>query len=68
MALSIRLSNSRRSLLGDRHHQAALLNTLADLHHAVGHENEAMLRLKQAVALFAEIDEEVGRDQPEIGS
>lgn len=54
------------TLLGDRHHQAALLNTLADLHHAAGHEIEAMIHLKQAVALFAEIDEEVGRDQPEI--
>jgi hypothetical protein len=53
-------------LLGDRHHQAALLNTLADLHHAAGHEAESMDYLKQAVALFAEIGEDAGRDLPEI--
>ena len=54
------------TLLGDRHHQAALLNTLADLHHAAGREDEAMAYLKQAVVLFAEIGEEPGPALPEI--
>jgi tetratricopeptide (TPR) repeat protein len=54
------------TLLGDRHHQAALFNTLADLQHMLGNEAESMGYLKQAVALFAEIGEDVGRDQPEI--
>jgi DNA-binding SARP family transcriptional activator len=54
------------TLLGDRHHQAALLNTLADLQHMLGNREESMNYLKQAVALFAEIGDDVGRDQPEI--
>jgi tetratricopeptide (TPR) repeat protein len=54
------------TLLGDRHHHAALLNTLADLHHILGNEAESMRYLKQAVALFADIGEDAGRDQPEI--
>ena len=53
-------------MLGERHHQAALLNTLADLHHDAGNETEAMVNLKQAVALFAEIGEEAGQDRSEI--
>ncbi len=54
------------TLLGDRHHQASLLNTLVDLHHALGNESESMRYLKQTVALFAEIREDVGWEQPEI--
>jgi DNA-binding SARP family transcriptional activator len=54
------------TLLGDLHHRAALLNTLADLHHMLGRESESMSFLKQAVALFAEIGEDAGENQPEI--
>ena len=54
------------TVLGDRHHLAALLNTLADLHHDAGNDAEAMVHLKQAVALFAEIGEDAGQDQSEI--
>jgi DNA-binding SARP family transcriptional activator len=41
---------------GDRHHQAALHNNLADLLHKLGREEEAMAQLKQAVIIFAEIN------------
>jgi DNA-binding SARP family transcriptional activator len=40
---------------GDRHHEAALHNNLADLLHKLGREEEAMVQLKQAVVIFAEI-------------
>lgn len=40
---------------GYRHHQAALLNHLADLHHQSGREEEAENSLTQAVTLFADI-------------
>jgi len=52
--------------LGDRHRQAALLNHLADLHHAAGRRAEEMTYLKQAVGIFAEIGAEAGDLQPEI--
>jgi hypothetical protein len=55
--LSLRRCGSRACRA--RRRPAALLNTLADLHHAAGNEDEAM-------ALFAEIAEETGRDYPEI--
>jgi DNA-binding SARP family transcriptional activator/tetratricopeptide (TPR) repeat protein len=51
--------------VGDRHREAALLNNAADLLHAAGRHDEAMARLKSAVALFAEIGEE-GAMEPEI--
>lgn len=50
--------------LGDRHRQAALHNNLADLYHACGQEEPAMLHLKQAVAIFAEISALDDRDRP----
>jgi hypothetical protein len=62
----VRQALENYTVLGDRHHQAALLNTLADLHHDAGNEAEAMVHLKQAVALFAEIGEDAGQDQSEI--
>ncbi len=51
--------------VGDRHREAALLNNAADLLHAAGRHDEAMQRLKSAVAIFAEIGEE-GAMEPEI--
>ncbi|MBI5301880.1 MAG: AAA family ATPase [Chloroflexi bacterium] len=51
---------------GDRHRQAALRNNLADLLHAAGKSAEAMLQLKQATVLFAEIGAESGETQTEI--
>ncbi len=46
----------------DRHRAAALHNTLADLHHAIGEREIALTHLREAVALFAAI----GHDQPAI--
>lgn len=40
---------------GHRHHQAALLNHLADLHHAEGDEDAAEAALTEAVTIFADI-------------
>lgn len=40
---------------GDRHHEAALHNNLADLLHQAGRNDQAMEQLKQAVTIFAEI-------------
>ena len=51
--------------VGDRHREAALLNNAADLLHAAGRHDEAMERLKAAVAIFAEVGEE-GAMEPEI--
>jgi DNA-binding SARP family transcriptional activator/lipoprotein NlpI len=51
---------------GDRHHQAALHNNLADLFHMMKQPELAMLHLKQAVALFAQIGVEGGALKPEI--
>lgn len=43
---------------GHRHRQAALHNNLADLLRASGRNDDAMVHLKQAVTLFADIDEQ----------
>lgn len=51
---------------GDRHGEAAIRNNLADLLHADGREAEAMVELKSAVALFAEIGLPPGKGQAEI--
>jgi tetratricopeptide (TPR) repeat protein len=51
---------------GDRHHQAALHNNLADLFHMMKQPEPAMLHLKQAVSLFAQIGVEGGGMKPEI--
>jgi tetratricopeptide (TPR) repeat protein len=51
---------------GDRHREAALHNHLADLLHAANRSHEAMMHLKQAVTIFAEIGVEAGTLQPEI--
>lgn len=52
--------------VGDRHREAALHNNLADLLHAAGRGEEAMIHLKQAVVIFAEIGVQAGDAQPEI--
>jgi DNA-binding SARP family transcriptional activator/tetratricopeptide (TPR) repeat protein len=52
---------------GDRHRQAALLNNLADLHHRSGDEDGAMVRLRQAVALFAEVDDRAVAEPAAVG-
>jgi DNA-binding SARP family transcriptional activator/tetratricopeptide (TPR) repeat protein len=49
---------------GYRHHQAALLNHLADLNHQSGREREAETSLTGAVTLFADIDS--GDWEPEL--
>jgi DNA-binding SARP family transcriptional activator/tetratricopeptide (TPR) repeat protein len=49
---------------GFRHHQAALLNHLADLNHQAGREDEAEAALTQAVTLFADIV--AGDWEPEV--
>jgi tetratricopeptide (TPR) repeat protein len=50
----------------DRHREAALRNTLADLLYAARRSEEAMNHLKRAVAIFAEIGADAGEMQPEI--
>ncbi len=50
---------------GDRHREAALHNNLADLLHATGRPDEAMVHLKAAVEIFAEVGAEE-EPRPEI--
>ena len=52
--------------LGDRHREAALRNTLADLYHADRQDDQAMMQLKQAVIIFAEIGSTAGGENAEI--
>ena len=51
---------------GDRHREAALENNLADLHHAAGDEDDAMIHLKRAVAIFSEVGADEATRLPEI--
>lgn len=51
---------------GDRHREAALRNNLADLLRAAGRDDEAMVCLKDAVAIFAEIGADMGSLEPEV--
>lgn len=51
---------------GDRHRDAALHNTMADLLHAQGKDEDAMRHLKEAVAIYAEIGVEAGQLRPEV--
>ena len=48
------------------HREAALLNNLADLHHALGHGEDSMAHLKRAVALFSEVGGDEATRLPEI--
>ena len=50
---------------GDRHHEAALHNNLADLLHLSGRSEPAMVHLKTAVELLAEIGAQ--DEQPRAG-
>jgi hypothetical protein len=43
-----------------------LHNNLADLLHATGQSEAAMVHLKQAVTIFAEVEAEARPSQPEI--
>lgn len=54
--------------IGDRHLEAAVENHLADLLHGVGRDDEAMIHLKSAAALFAEIGEGEPEREPGIWS
>jgi DNA-binding SARP family transcriptional activator len=58
------LDDGRR--LGDRHVEAVLENTLADLLHEAGRREESMVHLKLAVAIFAEVGGHPGDLEPEI--
>jgi DNA-binding SARP family transcriptional activator/tetratricopeptide (TPR) repeat protein len=58
------LDDGRR--LGDRHVEAVLENTLADLLHEAGRRDESMDHLKRAVAIFAEVGGHPGELEPEI--
>jgi predicted ATPase len=52
--------------LGDRHREAAIRNNLADIHHKAGNTEEAMVQLKQAVTIFAEVGLSADSVEPEI--
>ncbi len=54
------------SRYGDRHREAALENNLADLHHAVGQEDQSMQHLKRAVTIFREVGADEAARLPEI--
>lgn len=56
----------RCRMQGDRHREAALHNNLADFHHRAGRSDAAMIHLKQAVAIFAEIGGDGETPEPEI--
>ena len=51
---------------GDRHHEAALHNNVADLLHSSGRSEEAMEHIKRSAAIYAEIGGEPGDWRPEI--
>ena len=52
--------------IGDRHLEAAVENHLADLLHDAGREEAAMVHLKRAVGLFAEIGEGAPEGEPGV--
>lgn len=52
--------------IGDVHRLGALHDNLADFHHRVGDEETAMAHLKEAVTLFASIDDRADERVPEI--
>jgi DNA-binding SARP family transcriptional activator/tetratricopeptide (TPR) repeat protein len=54
------------SNVGDRHRRAAVHGNLADIHHAMGNDQESRRHLVLAVELFAEIGIEPGGWEPEI--
>ena len=52
--------------LGDRHLEAASHNNLTDILRACGQIEASIAQLKQAVAIFAEIDQNVEDWEPDI--
>jgi hypothetical protein len=53
------------SQIGDRHHEAALHNNLADLYHAAGEPDKSMEHFKQAAVIFTEIGKDKEGRYPE---
>ncbi len=51
---------------GDRHREAALLSNIADLLRATGLNADAMARIEESVAIYADIGIQAGAYQPEI--
>lgn len=51
--------------IGDRHLEGAVENHLADILHAAGREDEAMVHLRRAVEAFAEVER--GPAEPDPG-
>jgi DNA-binding SARP family transcriptional activator/tetratricopeptide (TPR) repeat protein len=64
-AAHLRDALSRCAIEGDRHHEAALHNNLADVLHAMGDRDGSLAELRAAVGIFAEVGEP-DRHQPEI--
>jgi tetratricopeptide (TPR) repeat protein len=64
-AAHLRDALSRCAIEGDRHHEAALHNNLADVLHAMGDRDGSLTELRAAVGIFAEVGEP-DRHQPEI--
>ena len=62
--LETALEVSRRT--GEQHLEAAVANNLADQLHAAGRSDDAMVHLKRAVALFADVGGRPGELEPEI--
>ena len=58
------LADCRRT--GETHLEAAVENNLADQLHAAGRPEEAMVHLKRAVTLFADVGGRPGEFEPEI--
>jgi DNA-binding SARP family transcriptional activator len=52
--------------IGDRHHEAALRDHLADFYHTLGQAPAAMEQLEKAVTIFTEVGMENGQSRPEI--
>jgi DNA-binding SARP family transcriptional activator/tetratricopeptide (TPR) repeat protein len=52
--------------IGDRHLEAAVENHLADMLHEAGRQDDSMVHLKRAVALFAEVGEGAPEREPGI--
>ncbi len=62
--LEVALDVARRT--GELHLEAAVENNLADQLHAAGRPDEAMVHLKRAVTLFADVGGRPGELEPEI--
>ncbi|MGK2850130.1 MAG: tetratricopeptide repeat protein, partial [Candidatus Limnocylindrales bacterium] len=52
--------------IGDRHLEAAVENHLADILHAAGREDDALVHLRRAVAAFAEVGGDPADPDPGI--